>query len=229
MATARSPSRWPPSTTKPVVVLGNLAGSIDPVEAAFLRDAGFPVLRGTETGLRAIGHLLAHRDQAGRRRPPIGLRHRHRRSSGRPGWRPATTLDEAASLDLLSDFGLPVVSSAKVRGLGDALNAAEACGYPIALKITGVAHKSEAGGVILGVDKPASLIRAWETLAPLSEELVVQPMAPRGVELALGVVRDELFGPIVVVAAGGVMIELLADRVTALPPLDRGHGPAPPG
>ena len=121
---------------------------------------------------------------------------------------------------MLSDFGLPVVSSAKVRGLGDALNAAEACGYPIALKISGVAHKSDAGGVILGVDKPASLIRAWETLAPLSEELVVQPMAPRGVELALGVVRDDLFGPIVVIAAGGVMIEVLADRVTALPPID---------
>ena len=44
-------------------------------------------------------------------------------------------------------------------------------------------------------------------------------MAPRGVELALGLVRDELFGPIVVVAAGGVMIELLADRVTAVPPI----------
>jgi hypothetical protein len=45
-------------------------------------------------------------------------------------------------------------------------------------------------------------------------------MAPRGIELALGVVRDELFGPIVVIAAGGVMIEVLADRVTALPPID---------
>ena len=45
------------STTKPVVVLGNLAGSIDPVESGFLRDAGLPVLRGTETGLRAIRHL----------------------------------------------------------------------------------------------------------------------------------------------------------------------------
>lgn len=206
------------STTKPVVVLGNLAGSIDPAEAALLRQAGVPVLRGTETGLRAIGHLLTHRDQIGRQRGAIGPPPdtidlwKARLAAG-------TTLDEATSLDLLSDFGLPVVSSTKVRGLGDALNAAEACGYPIALKISGVVHKSDAGGVILGVDKPASLIRAWETLAPLSEELVVQPMAPRGVELALGVVRDELFGPIVVVAAGGVMIELLADRVTALPPI----------
>ena len=207
------------STTKPVVVLGNLAGSIDPVESVLLRDAGLPVLRGTETGLRAIGHLLTHRDRSGRRRGTVGPPPdtidlwKARLATG-------ATLDEAASLDLLSDFGVPVVSSTKVRGLGDALNAAEACRYPIALKISGVAHKSDAGGVILGVDKPASLIRAWETLAPLSEELVVQPMAPRGVELALGVVRDELFGPIVVVAAGGVMIEALADKVTGLPPID---------
>ncbi len=207
------------STTKPVVVLGNLAGSIDPVESALLRSAGVPVLRGTETGLRAIGHLLTHRDRSGRKRGTVGPPPdsidvwKTRLANG-------STLDEAASLDLLSAFGLPVVSSTKVRGLGDALNAAEACGYPIALKISGVAHKSEAGGVILGIERPASLIRAWETLAPLSEELVVQPMAPRGVELALGVVRDELFGPIVVIAAGGVMIEVLADKVTALPPID---------
>lgn len=207
------------STNKPVVVLGNMGGSIDPVEAARLRGAGIPVLAGTETGTRAIGHLLTHRDRSGRRRgtvgpPPSTLElWKARLATG-------ATLDEAASLDLLSDFGLPVVSSTKVRGLGDALNAAAACGYPIALKISGVAHKSEAGGVILGVEKPASLIRAWETLAALSDELVVQPMAPRGVELALGVVRDELFGPIVVIAAGGVMIEVLADKVTALPPID---------
>ena len=214
------------STPKPVVVLGNVSASIDPVEAALLREAGVPVLHGTETGLRAIKHLMAHRDNPSL--SSIGVRGS---LSPRPDafdrWetRLATgaILDESASLELLSDFGLPVVSSTKVRGLGDVLNAAEACGYPIALKITGVAHKSDAGGVILNVDKPASLIRAWESLSRLSEELVVQPMAPRGVELALGVVRDELFGPIVVIAAGGVMIELLADRVTALPPIDHGR------
>lgn len=207
------------ATTKPVVVLGNLSSAIDPGEAGVLREAGVAVLAGTETGVRAIGHLLSHRDQSGRSRastapPPdtIDL-WKARLATGE-------TLDEAASLALLADFGMPVVSSTKVKVLGDALNAAKACGYPVALKISGVAHKSDAGGVILGIDKPTTLIRAWESLSPLSEELVVQPMAPRGVELALGVVRDELFGPIVVVAAGGVMIELLADRVTALPPID---------
>lgn len=207
------------STNKPVVVLGNVAGSIDPVESALLREAGIPVLAGTETGLRAIAHLLTHRDRSGRRRAAAGPS-----PSTLELWKArlatGATLDEADSLALLADFGLPVVSSTKVRGLGDALNAAAVCGYPVALKISGVAHKSDAGGVVLGVEKPASLIRAWETLTALSDELVVQPMAPRGVELALGVVRDELFGPIVVIAAGGVMIEALADRVTALPPID---------
>ena len=211
------------STTKPVLVLANVGGSLDRAEADPIGAAGVPVLRGTETGLRAIKHLLAHRDSFRRRggtlRPPPDTT---------PLWRArlatGVTLDESSSLDLLSDFGLPVVRSIKVRGLGNALNAAETCGYPVALKISGVAHKSDAGGVILNIDKPASLIRAWESLESLSEELVVQPMAPKsaqglGVELALGVVRDELIGPIVLVAAGGVMIELLADRVTAMPPI----------
>ncbi len=74
----------------------------------------------------------------------------------------------------------------------------------------------------LGIDGPEALRAAYGDLAArLGPDVVVARMAPKGVELALGVLRDEQFGPLVVVAAGGVLVEVMADRRLALPPLDR--------
>jgi hypothetical protein len=84
-----------------------------------------------------------------------------------------------------------------------------------------IAHKSDAGGVVLRIDDPGQAGEAYERLARLGERVSVAAMAPGGVELSLGVVRDPALGPLVVVAAGGGLVELLADRVVALPPLDR--------
>ena len=62
---------------------------------------------------------------------------------------------------------------------------------------------------------------AYEDMASrLGPQVVVAPMAPHGVELALGIVRDPQFGPLVLVAAGGVLVEILHDRRLAFPPLD---------
>ena len=129
-------------------------------------------------------------------------------------------LDDSEAFALLADFGVPMTSYAITRSLSDTMSAADQLGYPVALKITGVAHKSEAGGVMVGLGSRADLIHAWEALSPLTKDLVVQPMAPSGVELALGLVSDPQFGPILVLAAGGVLAELVGDRVTALPPIN---------
>lgn len=208
------------STEKPVVVLANLAGSVDEEVATDLRRAGVPVLRGTETGLRAIRHLFDH----GRRpditraavgSPPSSLE-QWRRKLGDVG-----QLTESDAFSLLEDFGVPVMASEITHKLSDTISAADRLGYPVALKITGMAHKSEAGGVIIGIGDRAELIHAWEALSPLTKALLVQPMAPSGVEIGLGIVVDPQYGPVLVVAAGGVLVELIGDRVTALPPVDQ--------
>jgi hypothetical protein len=111
-----------------------------------------------------------------------------------------------------------------VDGVEEAVAAAERLGWPVALKTArpGLAHKSEAGGVRLGLAGPAQLAAAWAELAArLGPDMLVAAMAPPGVELALGVVRDPQLGPLVMVAAGGVLVELLRDRRFALPPLGR--------
>jgi hypothetical protein len=84
-----------------------------------------------------------------------------------------------------------------------------------------ISHKSEVRGVRLGVVDPSELGETYRDLAErLGPEVTVAAMAPPGVEVALGVVRDPTFGPLVLVAAGGVLVELLHDRKLALPPID---------
>src|SRR5439155_12620813 len=85
-------------------------------------------------------------------------------------------------------------------------------------------HKSDADCVRLNVKGPDQLRAEYTDLASrLGPRVVVAKMAPPRVELALGIVRDHQFGPLVMVAAGGLLVEVLRDRTFALPPIDPAH------
>jgi hypothetical protein len=85
----------------------------------------------------------------------------------------------------------------------------------------GIHHKSDAGGVKLGLRGWTAVSDAYRELAnSLGPRVVVAPMAPPGIEMHLGIVRDPQFGPLVLVAAGGIFVEVLADRRMVMPPLD---------
>ncbi|HET7235653.1 MAG TPA: acetate--CoA ligase family protein [Actinomycetota bacterium] len=213
-----------PETDKPYAMLSNFSSGIDRGDVALLEEGGIPVLEGTLTGLAAFRHLFAYRDH--RALPPVSgssrvdadvrERWRARLGSGEP-------FDELEGLALLAAYGIPVVQSARVDTLEDAIAAAERIGFPVAMKtaVPGVLHKSDVGGVRLGIDDSPSLEDAYADLErDLGPQVVVAEMAPRGTEVALGVVRDPQFGPLVLVAAGGVLVEVLGDRRLALPPLD---------
>ena len=86
---------------------------------------------------------------------------------------------------------------------------------------TSVQHKSDSGGVFLGLDTPAQLAAAYAQLsAKFGGAVAISRMVAPGVELSLGIIRDEQFGPLVVVGAGGVLVEILSDRAVAFPDLD---------
>ena len=139
------------------------------------------------------------------------------------------SLGEAEGLALLRDWGVPVVAAEVAGGLEEALAAAGRVGWPVALKTAapGVVHKADVGGVRLGLDGPKRLAAAYADLAErLGPRVLVAAMAGPGVELALGVVADPQFGPLVMVAAGGVLVEVLGDRRFALPPVDHGQAMA---
>ncbi|MGZ5353983.1 MAG: acetate--CoA ligase family protein [Actinomycetota bacterium] len=211
-------------TDKPMAMLSNFAGGIDRDDVRRIHGAGAPVLEGTLTGLAAFRHLFAHRDH--RALPPIagaspvaaGVRERWRArlGSGEP-------IDERDGLALLADYGVPGVPSEVAETLEEAVSAAERLGFPVAIKtaMPGIHHKTEAGGVKLGLSGWPAVSDAYRQLASsLGPRVVVAPMAPPGVEIHLGIVRDPQFGPLVLVAAGGVLVEVLRDRRMAMPPLD---------
>jgi acetate---CoA ligase (ADP-forming) len=212
-----------PATSKPMALLTNLTSAVAPVAAASLRADGIPVLEGTATGLLAFRHLFEHRDATARRpvRPPepvadaVRGRWRDRLASPEP-W------TETDALALLADYGIPTVSSAPAASEDEAVGAAERLGWPLAVKTAEVGHKSDVDGVRLGVEDRDALAAAYRELAGrLGPRVTVAAMAPPGVELALGAIRDPQFGPLVLVAAGGVLIEVLGDRRMALPPIDQ--------
>jgi len=196
-------------TEKPVAVLANLATTVDPTQAHAVRAGGVPVLHGTETGLRAIGHLLHRAERMTWPEPEPRLT-----GSGAPEWH--------EPIDVLKSYGISHARTVRVDNREAAASAARGLGYPVVLKTTGSDHKTDIGGVITGIDDEGSLMAAFDEMAVrLGPEMSVSEQIGPGIEMALGMVSDPQFGPVVLVSAGGTLIELLADRVALLPPVDR--------
>ena len=210
-------------TSKPVVVLSNVPAAIDAGTAAALRDSGIPVLEGTRSGLLALKHLLDHGAHHGEPAPacaPDRARQDRWARLIRAGVAHGPRLE-----DLLRDYGIAAARTRAADSSAGALAAAAEIGYPVVLKTgePGIAHKSDAGGVVLGLRDPDALRDAYEDLAErLGRRVLVCETIPAGPELSLGLARDHELGPLLVVGAGGVLVELLADRAVALPPV----GPA---
>lgn len=202
------------STDAPLAVLASVPSAIDPDTAKRLRDNGVPVLEGVRSGLEALGHLARWPLRTPALIPDVD-HVRARRWKARlaeSGW------DSPTAFALLADYGIPVTRSLTAHDIGEALSAAETVGYPVALKTQGSDHKSDVGGVVLGITDREALQMAYAEMAGrLGPDVNVDAMAPAGVEISLGVVRDENFGPLIVVAAGGTLVELLADRAVAYP------------
>ena len=144
-------------------------------------------------------------------------------------------LGDADAMALLAAYGVPVVPTRRVAAdAGAAAAAAGEIGYPVALKIASpdILHKSDVGGVVLGLGDEAALRTAVDAMLARVRErcpearlggLTVQRMAsrPRAHELIVGAHVDALFGPVLLFGAGGTAVEVLADRAVALPPLNR--------
>ena len=213
-----------PETDKPFAMLSNFSGGIDRNDVQLLYDAGIPVLEGTLTGLAAFKHLLDLRDH---RALPEASKASPVPAEVRDGWRArlgsGEPFDEVDGLKLLAEHGVSVVGVERATNVREAVAAAERIGFPVALKtaVPQIHHKSDADGVRLKLETHDAVAAAYRELAGrLGPQVTVAKMAPAGVEMALGVVRDPQFGPLVLVAAGGIFVELLKDRRLGLPPLD---------
>ena len=136
------------------------------------------------------------------------------------GW-----LSPAEADELLRCYGIPGAEGRYAVGLTAVLEAAAALGGHVALKadVPGLVHKSDAGGVELGLRGPADVRRALRRLEGRFGDrlsgVLVQAMIPGGVETIIGVVQEPVFGPLVVFGLGGVATEVLGDHAARLAPL----------
>ncbi len=225
---------------KPLVVFSNLSGAIDPDAGAILAAGKVPVLLGTRESLKAIGHLIRFaRREGGMRRSatPESL------TGSSTEWQKTTKevrqllhlatgpLSEHGSKSVLARFGIRPVKDVLATDEAGAAAAAEAIGYPIVLKIASpdIPHKTEAGGVRLGLADARSVIAAREEIisnalkfAPGAkiDGVSVQEQVFGGIEVIVGCARDEQFGPVILFGLGGVFVEVLKDVALALAPID---------
>lgn len=134
------------------------------------------------------------------------------------GW-----LDAELTGNLLSTYGVPTVALRVARSRTGATRAASAFGYPVALKTAdaSVVHKSDVVGVIAGLNNGRAVADAYLriTAAHPGHPVLVQPMIEGEVELLVGAVQDPSFGPVLMLAMGGVWSELLDDRTFRLIPI----------
>jgi acyl-CoA synthetase (NDP forming) len=174
--------------------------------AVALREAGVPVFREIDSAVRSLARVI--------NRPP---------ASGVPAlpppaeaWRGSGYLD---AQELLASAGVAFPEARRATTIDEALEAAGELGYPVVLKALGLEHKSDAGGVALGLEDAASLEAAFEAM-PASEDYVVERhlAAPDAVELIAGCHFDPRFGPVLLVGLGGIMAEVLRDTAVALAP-----------
>lgn len=130
--------------------------------------------------------------------------------------RDAELVDEGAAKAALAEFGVPVPMGAQVADL-DALDSAAAkLNGPLVLKVTGLAHKSEAGGVRLGLT-PDTVVAAAREM-PVGGYLLEEMVQGAVTELLVGVLRDPAHGFVLTLGAGGVLTELWQDRASLLIP-----------
>ncbi len=200
------------ATSKPVAVLSNLGSAIDAPLAAALRRDGIPVLEGLRTGLLALRHLLDHaaRPPGFPAQPPAqpGSGHPDPANAAGPVSSPAgssragaagSRRDRAAALlaagassgapllALLREYGIATARTESAAGAEGVAAAAAEIGYPVVLKTDepAIAHKSDAGGVILGLRDPDELAAAYRGLAArLGPRVLVSQLVPPGTELA---------------------------------------------
>ncbi|MBW2691130.1 MAG: acetate--CoA ligase family protein [Deltaproteobacteria bacterium] len=206
------------SLRNPLAVLAHLSDGTSTKQAGELRAMDVPVLMGTENGLRATRHIVeysafqrSHAANANAQPPRTAspenlaeLRERLRGASGAIG--------EHDSKQLLAAYGLTTTREILTKTLAETLSAGDEIGYPIALKTSADLHKTERGGVRLGIANRDELSEAYSDFEKrLGADVLVQQMIPQGTELILGVVNDPQFGPMLTLGTGGIFVEVLKD------------------
>ena len=218
-AFARDTAAFADSTGKPLVVVAP-----QPPVADRFKARGLPVFAGEGEAVRSLHQFIAHGELAARAkaRPPV-----QPGAPTRPEQTQARMLNEAESLALIGEAGVPVISHRLCRAASEAVRFFKELGGPAAVKgCSGdVAHKTELGLVHLGIADTKGIRQTYEQCRRALEEnglsfdgVIVAAMARGRREMLIGAHRDPVFGPVVVVGDGGKYVEAMPDVRVLLAP-----------
>lgn len=210
-------------TTKTLALAGTVPGRVPAEMLPELVAGGVAYIGEMETGARALSGVARHVHRTGQQRrtlpaggdPPEQIR-RFRYL------KPGTVLGEREVKELLGAYGIAAVPEAAAATAEDAAAAAEKLGYPVAVKIDSpdIAHKTEAGGVMLNLTGPEEVRGAFAVVTgeaarrrsgAVVRGVLVQKMLSGGLELLVGLNRDPVFGPVLTCGMGGIWVEVLRD------------------
>jgi acyl-CoA synthetase (NDP forming) len=226
------------TTDKPIFVVWGAPPGTDDTYYLRLLDGGLPVFRSFGNCVKALTAYLGYWSFARSYRSPfdgapvepLPAAGRARDLLTRAGSR--GTLSEHASKQLLAAYGVPTSRDVLCGNTDDAARAAEEIGLPVVMKVSSPAltHKSDLGLVRVGVSSTDEVRSVYDELTRTALEnaageeidgVLVCEMVTGGVETVVGVSRDELFGPVVMVGLGGVFVEVLGDVTFRVPPFGR--------
>ncbi len=142
------------------------------------------------------------------------------------------SLLEPEAYAVLAEYGIPALDHRLARSPEEAGKMAAGIGFPVAMKVVSpdVIHKSDSGGVKLGIDSPAAAASAFTAINESVrravkdariEGVLITPMAAGGIEVIAGMVRDPQFGPAVMFGLGGIFVEILKDVAFEIAPVSR--------
>jgi acetate---CoA ligase (ADP-forming) len=217
---------------KPILVMASRAGRADDAVLAEVREAKLPALEGSREALRAIRHLETYVERLARRKPrsplPTSLPLPDSVSAILASRNAA--IGQAHLFHYLAEAGLPAPPTIRLASQAEAERVARDLGPRLVMKIdTGrVVHKSDVGGVVLDVTLETAAPTYDRLLACLDppvgalpgEGIVAAAQIESGIEVFLGVKRDESFGFVVVFGLGGRFVEILDQTAMLVPPFD---------
>ena len=169
------------------------------------------LLRGSRNAMRALAHV------ANRRQVRVGQADRPAPPDVRDLLPGAGPLSEHQSALVLERYGIPFAERRQAATPDEAAAAAVELGFPVVVKVDGIAHKAREGGVLVGIGSPDE---AAEAARRLGGRVLVARQVEAGVEALCGMTRDPDYGPVLVVGAGGAAVEELGQVVATLAPID---------
>jgi len=204
------------------------SGEHDDVLVQHAASLGIPVLQGLRESFLAVRRYAAAVSQSEMFASETNPQFPSLTRNMGPSW--SDSLSDTDGRDLISAYGIPVARRVRVTKAEEAVLAAEKIGYPVAMKLwsPNVVHKSDVGGVVLGLTDPASVVKAFNDIATnlaksapsaTFDGAFVEEMADGSCELIIGIKNDDQFGVLLLVGIGGIFVEILNDTILAVPPV----------